>query len=612
MSFYIKKVTATGIGKKPATVTLNKGLNLICGVSDSGKTCVLKCILFAMGGSKKPFDKTNTGYDAVNIVIEVINAGDICVSRKLGKNTIDVVSGVKYIDSGIYDADYKSNGNKNPVINELWLRLIGIDSLPMIIKNQDFERQRLKWNTLTHIFWLKEQEIEKPSSVLLPEVNTQIPYFLSCLVYLLTGNNFPDAQEQEKDEVSAAKKKAVREFVNARISHMSSKREQLQKQLDLYDGVVVEVEMQNLIASLSDTEEAIAKATHESKDLLANLLDYKEHEAEIAVTYSQFQALKSQYTADIKRLTFIVDSETHLHSVEENTTCPFCNGTIKPTQRKSYIEASKAELTRIITQLQGLAESESDVVQELNSVREKIAAIEERRSEIDALIDSELTPLAETLTNGIQSYRTYIQLQQEISLLHDISKDWQDELQKEEDKEPERTKFKPKEHFPDDFNKNIDTIAEDILEKCKYEGLNTAHFNMGTFDLEINSLAKEASHGKGYWAFINTVLGLTFRKYIHESAAYKPGLFVVDTPLLGLDDGEDDNAPTSMRNALFQYFIDHQTEGQMIIVENTKDLPDLDYENAGAKVIEFTRDKYNSRYSESRYGFLYEVYSQKD
>ena len=70
---------------------------------------------------------------------------------------------------------------------------------------------------------------------------------------------------------------------------------------------------------------------------------------------------------------------------------------------------------------------------------------------------------------------------------------------------------------------------------------------------------KEASHDKGYLAFINTVLGLTFRKYIHDSGESNPGLFVVDTLLLGLDDGKNDNAPTSMRNELFQYFIDNQT-----------------------------------------------------
>ncbi|WP_158309321.1 hypothetical protein [Candidatus Arthromitus sp. SFB-rat-Yit] len=47
----------------------------------------------------------------------------------------------------------------------------------------------------------------------------------------------------------------------------------------------------------------------------------------------------------------------------------------------------------------------------------------------------------------------------------------------------------------------------------------------------------------------------------------------------------------------------------MIVVENTKELPDLDYEARDAKVIEFTHGKYVNKYKESRYGFLHNVYS---
>ena len=238
---------------------------------------------------------------------------------------------------------------------------------------------------------------------------------------------------------------------------------------------------------------------------------------------------------------------------------------------------------------------------------------EVRRTEIEKWIETELTPQANKLREGIKQYRSYIQLQQESSVLHNISQDWITELQKQEDSEDsDKPKFKPKEYFPEGFNTRIDKIAYSIFTDCKYESLNTAHFNMGTFDLEVNGLAKEDSHGKGYWAFINTVLGLTFRQYLQEYAVYKPGIFVIDTPLLGLDQGVEDNAPTSMRTALFQYFLDHQSNGQMIVVENTKDLPHLDYETGGAKVIEFTQNKYKSKYKESRYGFLHDVYSSRE
>lgn len=608
MAFYITKVTANGTGKLPATVTFNKGLNLICGVSDSGKTCVLKCIQFAMGVLKKPFEKEQTGYDSVSLDI-MTPEGSIHLSRTVGKNIVNVVTEIRSIVGGDYDIDYKGNGNKNPVLNELWLKLIGIEKLPMIISTQDFTRQRLKWNTLMRLFWFKEENIENPKSVLLPSTPTQHPYFFASLLYLITGDNYPDGEEQDKDAISKAKRDAVRQFVNSRVSQMSKKREELQKALSAYNDLDVEEEMQKLIDNLSETETAIVAATEESKDLLSTLLDLKEKEAENQVTHSHFQSLKSQYTADIKRLSFIVDGEVHLHSVDKNKKCPFCEGNIRPAERKSYIEASRAELNRIITQLQGLSESEKDIISSLNEVRGKINHLESQRSEIEKLIETELTPQSNKLREGIQQYRSYIQLQQESTVLQSVSQEWIVELQKQETEDSDKPKFKPKEHFPVEFNTRIDEIAYSILVDCKYENLNTAHFNMGTFDLEINGYAKEDSHGKGYWAFINTIVGLTFRQYLHEDAVHKPGIFVVDTPLLGLDQGVDDNAPTSMRTALFQYFIDNQDEGQMIVVENTKDLPELDYEASGAKVIEFTQDKYISKYKESRYGFLHDVYS---
>jgi len=56
-----------------------------------------------------------------------------------------------------------------------------------------------------------------------------------------------------------------------------------------------------------------------------------------------------------------------------------------------------------------------------------------------------------------------------------------------------------------------------------------------------------------------------------------------------------------MRTALFQYLLDNQKNGQIIIIEN--EIPDLDYERGGATVHYFTQGK-----SKGRYGFLHDVY----
>ena len=61
----------------------------------------------------------------------VTPSGAITFSRTIGKNQIQVVSESTDIESGTYDIGYKKK-QKNPVINAVWLKLIGIDGEPML------------------------------------------------------------------------------------------------------------------------------------------------------------------------------------------------------------------------------------------------------------------------------------------------------------------------------------------------------------------------------------------------------------------------------------------------------------------------------------------------
>lgn len=130
----------------------------------------------------------------------------------------------------------------------------------------------------------------------------------------------------------------------------------------------------------------------------------------------------------------------------------------------------------------------------------------------------------------------------------------------------------------------------------------TARFNMKDFDIEINGHKKADIHGQGYCSFLNSIVAMVFRSYMNAHATYDPGFVVIDTPLLGLDQGVNDSAPESMRTALFKYFISHQHDGQIIILENIRHIPKLDYKAAGAHVITFTKGL-----ESGRYGFLNDV-----
>lgn len=148
----------------------------------------------------------------------------------------------------------------------------------------------------------------------------------------------------------------------------------------------------------------------------------------------------------------------------------------------------------------------------------------------------------------------------------------------------------------------IDKLLKDALTECSFPNLTTARLNLSSFDVEINGRKKQSFNGQGYTSFLNSIIAMSFRQYLSEYAVYDPGLLVIDTPLLGLDQGVSDVSPESMRASLYTYFTNHQDCGQVILLDNMKDVPAIDFESTGTNVITFTKGL-----EEGRYGFLMDV-----
>ena len=598
--FYIERIVAHGNGKNDATVFFGEGLNIIQGFSNTGKTCVVKCIDFIYGSSIKPFEK-NTGYNKVSMRI-VTPDGAITFSRAIGRNQIQVVSENPEIESGTYDIAYKQK-QKNPVINGVWLKLIGIEGEPMIPKNIDFVKSHLTWRTLASVFYVTEKHIVRPESVVLPEQRTGDTLLLSALLYLISGRDFAETDAQTKKEIRVARRKAVEEYVNKQLSGISVRKKQLTEQLAAFADVDVETEIARIVSEIEETDASITQAVNSSKELLGQILIAEEKAAECSVLLSRYQSLKSQYTADIKRLTFIVEGEVEYQTIPHVSKCPFCDGKMTTHNRQSYIEASRGELTRIVAQLDGLEAAEVDVKTELAEIEAELTALRAKREDIESLISEQLCPKADNLREMLNEYRAFIRLKHEMDVIDSFSDSWTTDLRELPEETGDTLQYHPKEYFDEAFLAAMDTLAKDILDECNYENLTSARFNLSDFDIEVNGGKKSTNHGKGYCAFLNTVVVLMFRKYFATQAKYNPSLLIIDTPLLGLDQGVDDAAPESMRTALFRYFMNNQTEGQIIVVENLEHIPKLDYTTSGATVTTFTKGRF-----EGRYGFLEGVY----
>lgn len=593
-SFYIQQVIATGSGKKDASLDFTSGLNIVYGLSDTGKTCVLKCIDFLFGSSNPPFDES-TGYTAVKMIVATLK-GKVTLQRKLGENKIAVSSSDENIESGKYNAK-----NGDPIISSVWLKLIGIEEDHQIIKNENFKTKKLTWRTFVHMFLIKEEDVSQETSILLPKLPQENTAFLSSLLFLINDKDFSGFDEREEKKIKEARKRAVEKYINKELSDWAAHRDKLSDTLATVEDENIEVVIQGIIDTLAETEKRISIELERDRQILSELFSARERLVECNLLYNRYQLLRSQYTADIKRLSFIVDGESNMTDVQRLDKCPFCDGEIPEHDHTSYVEASQAELVRILSQFDGLNEAEQDVLRERKRIEKEIAALTTKKADVESLINTQLKPKAQEFAQKLANYRAVIRLRNEIDIIEQFACARTAELRDMQAEDEDEIKFKPKDYFNVEFLETIDKYLMEVLVNCKYEGLLTAQFLLETFDVVINGKKKATTRGKGYRAFLNTALALVIRKYLAENGTYTPGLLMIDSPTLPLKQGVDDKAPESMRTGLFQYLLDNQNDGQIIIIEN--EIPDLDYEGGGATVHYFTKGK-----SKGRYGFLHDVY----
>lgn len=113
-------------------------------------------------------------------------------------------------------------------------------------------------------------------------------------------------------------------------------------------------------------------------------------------------------------------------------------------------------------------------------------------------------------------------------------------------------------------------------------------------DVVING-RKKGANGKGYSAFLNSVVAISLSHYMNKHARYAPHFLLIDSPILSLKEAHEIKPTDTMSAALFKNIVSTPLVGQTIIIEN--EIPNIDYSTAN--LIPFTKQSHSKRY-----GFL--------
>lgn len=157
-TFMIKKLRVSGVDKTDGVVEFADGLNIIQGRSNTGKTWILRCINYLFGNDKRPYTSA-TGYTDIEGVFITERYGEITMTRKLDEQIVTVVSDSEEVENGEYATDYKKKGVR--YLNDLWLRILGLDETIEVPKNAYYGRERMSWRNVAGVFYVDEDEISK-------------------------------------------------------------------------------------------------------------------------------------------------------------------------------------------------------------------------------------------------------------------------------------------------------------------------------------------------------------------------------------------------------------------------------------------------------------------
>ena len=609
--FHITQIAASGDKVEYSTIPFEDGVNFIVGPSNTGKSYVIGCIDFMFGAKEVPFSKDDTGYDTISMTMKSDDGYTFTATRKIEEgSTGDKGSNVVSVSTDLPDVkgtEFKINTKE---YSDLLLRLIGIEERTRIISTQDPKDEDLTMRTLFHFFFINEDNIfAKPTAFDVPK-HSKITASLTSLIFLITGDNLkrfmPEVSVDELEK-RATQKTGVINYLNQKILDLSKQKEELEESMAADEDVDIEAKIDDYLAEIESVDKEIMDASAESRALLGQIYELNARLQEARFLGNRYKALRTQYMSDIKRLGFVVDGDAKGKAVKHKDSCPFCGHDMEAEEedRTAYVESAKSELARIRLQLGDLEITESDTKKEIKELESRLKDLNVKNSNITKLLNQRLKPHASELKAAVAEYRRIQQLRQRLQSISYMSSELgSDVFAKENEEDETATKFDAKKQFDKDIWKKLSDSINAMIKECAYTGRPESYLSIDTADVVVGGRHKK-NQGKGYRAFLNTIMLFNLMKYLEENGKYKSHLLILDSPILSLKEKKHkltakDITTVGMREALIQYIMDNCGDNQVIIAEN--ELPEtLDY--SGVHLMNFTMGDEDGE----RYGFLRSV-----
>jgi hypothetical protein len=569
-----------------ASLAFTKGLNVLSGVENPGKTYAFKWLDFMLGAKKPPRHNSHSvGYTTATVYFTINDERRGGVFREFESGDA-YYQPLHALDRDVSDSDWlklaKTHGAKNESISSYWLSAFGFEPT-MLRKNLSGDMNSLTVRYLAHLVMIDEIRIMAEASTARTEQATGWTAEGDMFAHIIGARKNPPqaAVETVEEPILPA---AVREFILQEVSRIE------QRIAAFPTADTVRDEGEQIAIRAEEFTSAANQATREMQEALARIEEAQrgltESRARTKVSReiaARLELLQEYYQTDLKRLEAV--SETAFLMEQLNTVpCPTCLQPFADPKNSAIGEGSKEYLQQILNGARveaakirrlgadlkvTLAKAREDFEEATSSEMGWVGSLEQLRVAASAqkdLVERARTQLAETFTTlGALAERRALK-QRRSELLRQIPG---------EDTEPTQA-------LPTDVRTDFDTDAVEgfcnavkhLLEQWKwnYTALPlTVTFDAATTDILICGEARD-SFGKAVRALISSAFIIGLMDYCFEKKLPHPGFVILDSPLTTKKDSNTSDTEEVVTNdiltAFFTYLARNYTDRQVIIIDN--------------------------------------------
>lgn len=583
--FFVKKLELIGTTVDTVSIKFEKGLNIIYGSSDTGKTFIFQCINFMLGGSglPKPIPEAEK-YEFCLLEIETYKNEKYILKRSLKGGDFNLIDGFE--NSRELKASNQSN---NETISSFLLNICNM-SEKKIRKNAKGISQNLYFQNLKKFFAIDEVRIVTEESILTSGQYIEKTFDKNTLKYLISNVDDGSVIQTLEDE-SVEYRKGKIELYNELISQLTNdlqdtEYEKIDEQIDRLD-YTIENYKETYLSS---------KAELNSFDLEKDIL-VKEIFSQESILISNLELLKrsellkKQYSSDITRLKATLEVGQHLESAK-NSSCPICDSDIvEVINIPGLTIATNAEIAKIELLLQELEASQAIYKIEVKGIEHKLFADKKHLEEVIIKIQSELKDYIDDISVNI---KTFSDKKHELSRIKTLK-------EKLEDYAIKRDVI----NIPDKKTNNSDSSYEDLTAALMapiVEEIESILHEIN-FDNPINpkiafsetlldfvvATKNRKDYGKGYRAILYASFVIALLQFFRNKP-FQIGLVLIDSPLNPYkpDEKKDDGVvPNNLADNFYRYLYNNVKNEQVILIENTPLPDDL---KVNVNHYEFTRE----------------------